>query len=58
MCRCVIGRRYEGSELRGPMSELEELLGASVLGDYIPWLDWLGRVNGVLVVSKYEVLLL
>ncbi|KAG4991616.1 hypothetical protein JHK87_025073 [Glycine soja] len=47
VCRCVIGRRYEGSELRGPMSELEELLGASVLGDYIPWLDWLGRVNGV-----------
>ncbi|CAJ1952694.1 unnamed protein product [Sphenostylis stenocarpa] len=47
VCRSVIGRRYEGSELRGPMSQLEELLGASVIGDYIPWLDWLGRVNGM-----------
>ncbi|RDX66483.1 Cytochrome P450 71A26, partial [Mucuna pruriens] len=47
VCRCVIGRRYEGSELRGPMSQLEELLGAAVLGDYIPCLDWLGRLNGV-----------
>nr|KYP61990.1 Cytochrome P450 71A6 [Cajanus cajan] len=47
VCRCVIGRRYGASELRRPMSELEELLGASVLGDYVPWLDWLGRVNGV-----------
>ena len=25
----------------------EVMLGASVLGDYIPWLHWLGRVNGV-----------
>ncbi|KAL2333080.1 hypothetical protein Fmac_014293 [Flemingia macrophylla] len=47
VCRCIVGRRYGASELRGPMSEMEELLGASVLGDYLPWLDWLGRVNGV-----------
>ncbi|KAL5143833.1 Cytochrome P450 71A26 [Glycine soja] len=47
VCRCVIGRRCDESEVRGPISEMEELLGASVLGDYIPWLHWLGRVNGV-----------
>ncbi|BAU02380.1 hypothetical protein LR48_Vigan10g086800 [Vigna angularis] len=47
VCRSVIGRRYEGSVLRGPMSMLEEFLGASVIGDYIPWLDWVGRVNGM-----------
>ncbi|RDX73307.1 Cytochrome P450 71A8, partial [Mucuna pruriens] len=29
------------------MEEMVKLLGASVLGDYIPWLDWLGRVNGM-----------
>ncbi|ESW24308.1 hypothetical protein PHAVU_004G119200 [Phaseolus vulgaris] len=47
VCRSVIGRRYEGSVLRGPMSQLEEFLGASVIGDYIPWLDWVGRINGM-----------
>jgi len=47
VCRSVIGRRYEGSVLRGPMSKLEEFLGAFVIGDYIPWLDWVGRVNGM-----------
>ncbi|KAG5007203.1 hypothetical protein JHK85_025745 [Glycine max] len=45
--RCVIGRRYGGSELREPMSQMEELYGVSVIGDYLPWFDWLGRVNGV-----------
>ena len=24
-----------------------ELLGSSVIGDFIPWLEWLGRVNGI-----------
>ncbi|XP_027357277.1 cytochrome P450 71A26-like [Abrus precatorius] len=46
----ALGRRYSGeggSKLREPMNEMVELLGVSVLGDYIPWLDWLGRVNGV-----------
>ena len=47
VCRSVIGRRYEGSVLRGAMSQLEEFLGAAVIGDYIPWLDWVGRVNGM-----------
>lgn len=47
VCRCVIGRRYGGSELREPMSQMEELYGVSVIGDYLPWFDWLGRVNGV-----------
>ncbi|XP_061361117.1 cytochrome P450 736A117-like [Gastrolobium bilobum] len=48
--QAALGRRYSGeggSKLREPMNELVELLGASVLGDYIPWLDWLSRVNGL-----------
>ena len=28
VCRCVIGRRCDESEVRGPISEMEELLGA------------------------------
>ena len=49
VCRAALGRRYSGEggrKLREPLSELVELLGASVLGDYIPWLDWLSHVNG------------
>ncbi|XP_028781795.1 cytochrome P450 71A3-like [Neltuma alba] len=47
--RVALGRKYgEGSgrkftELR---DNFGELMGSSVIGDYIPWLDWLGHVNG------------
>ncbi|RDX73308.1 Cytochrome P450 71A26, partial [Mucuna pruriens] len=50
VCRAALGRRYSGeggNKLREALSKMAELLGASVLGDYIPWLDWLGRVNGM-----------
>jgi len=50
VCRAALGRRYSGeagSKLREPLNEMMELLGASVIGDYIPWLDWLGSVNGM-----------
>ena len=50
VCRDALGRRYSGeggSKLWEPMNEMMELLGASVIGDYIPWLDWLGSVNGM-----------
>ncbi|KAJ1397224.1 Cytochrome P450 [Sesbania bispinosa] len=50
VCRATIGRRYsgeDGGKLREPVAELEVLLGASVLGDYVPWLGWLSRVNGL-----------
>ncbi|KAK8470351.1 hypothetical protein PHAVU_004G118700 [Phaseolus vulgaris] len=50
VCRAALGRRYSGeggSKLREPMDEMMELLSASVIGDYIPWLDWLGTVNGM-----------
>ncbi|KAG5007193.1 hypothetical protein AAZX31_09G129700 [Glycine max] len=50
VCRVALGRRYSGeggSNLREPMNEMMELLGSSVIGDFIPWLEWLGRVNGI-----------
>ncbi|CAJ1952702.1 unnamed protein product [Sphenostylis stenocarpa] len=49
VCRAALGRRYSGeggTKLRGPLNEMMELLGASAVGDYVPWLDWLGSVNG------------
>ncbi|KAK7319657.1 hypothetical protein RJT34_04380 [Clitoria ternatea] len=48
-CRVALGRRYrggEGIELQKLLMEFGELLGAVSIGDYIPWLDWLGYVNG------------
>jgi len=50
VCRASLGRRYSGEagcNLRGPLNEMMELVGAPVIGDYIPWLDWLGNVNGM-----------
>ncbi|KAG2384831.1 hypothetical protein LR48_Vigan10g087000 [Vigna angularis] len=50
VCRAALGRRYsrgEGSKFWEPMNEMMKLLGAPVIGDCIPWLDWVGRVNGM-----------
>ncbi|KAK7380276.1 hypothetical protein VNO78_32784 [Psophocarpus tetragonolobus] len=50
VCRAALGRRYSGeggSKLREPMNEMMELMGASIIGDFIPWLDWFGRINGM-----------
>uniref|UniRef100_A0A0R0IE90 Uncharacterized protein n=2 Tax=Glycine subgen. Soja TaxID=1462606 RepID=A0A0R0IE90_SOYBN len=50
MASVALGKRYSGEggiKLREPLNEMLELLGASVIGDFIPWLDLLGRVNGM-----------
>ncbi|KAH1233650.1 Cytochrome P450 71A8 [Glycine max] len=50
VCRAALGRRYSGeggSKLCTQINEMVELMGTPLLGDYIPWLDWLGRVNGM-----------
>ncbi|XP_008374390.2 cytochrome P450 736A117-like [Malus domestica] len=51
LCRVALGRKYSGEE-GGKMSkeiikEFVELLGTMDIGDYIPWLSWLSRVNGL-----------
>ncbi|KAF7806015.1 cytochrome P450 71A26-like [Senna tora] len=51
ICRVALGRKYSGGE-RGKkfqklLAEFGEVLGASVVGDYIPWLQWLGHMNGL-----------
>ncbi|XP_047169988.1 cytochrome P450 736A117-like [Vigna umbellata] len=48
--RAALGRRYsggEGSKFWEPMNEMMKMLGDLVIGDCIPWLDWVGRVNGM-----------
>ncbi|WJX52175.1 hypothetical protein P8452_38312 [Trifolium repens] len=50
ICRVAFGKRYyEGREmkLQEALSEFGELLGTVCIGDYIPWLDWLAKVNGI-----------
>ncbi|MCH91861.1 cytochrome P450 71A26-like [Trifolium medium] len=50
ICRVTFGKRYRegrGMKLQEVLLEFEELLGTVCIGDYIPWLDWLGKVNGV-----------
>nr|XP_027191988.1 cytochrome P450 71A3-like isoform X2 [Cicer arietinum] len=47
-CRVTLGKRYgeEGGVFPELMLEFGELLGSFFIGDYIPWLNWLGKVNG------------
>ncbi|KAK7362879.1 hypothetical protein VNO77_05004 [Canavalia gladiata] len=50
-CRVTLGRRYSGEgKERGfqqLLLEFVELVGTVSIGNYIPWLDWLSKVNGL-----------
>nr|GME13207.1 cytochrome P450 71A3-like [Ipomoea batatas] len=54
LCRVVLGRKYSSKE-RGNgekdfkllLAEFLELLGTFDVGDYIPWLSWVNRINGL-----------
>ncbi|KAM1397689.1 hypothetical protein ACFX2I_015235 [Malus domestica] len=49
-CRVALGRKYSGEggmKFEGLLREFTELLGTTNIGDYIPWLSWLSRVNGL-----------
>ncbi|XP_059657204.1 cytochrome P450 736A117-like [Cornus florida] len=51
VCRVALGRKYSGREgakkFKVLLGEFLELLGTFSVGDYIPWLSWLNRVNGL-----------
>ncbi|KAK6148276.1 hypothetical protein DH2020_019188 [Rehmannia glutinosa] len=51
ICRVALGRKYndygEDKKFKNLLLESGELLGATSLGDYIPWLGWIDRVNGL-----------
>ncbi|KAK7323262.1 hypothetical protein VNO77_26727 [Canavalia gladiata] len=50
ICRVALGRKYGGESGREGfkklLMEFTELLGSFVVGDYVPWLDWLNEVSG------------
>ncbi|KAG5522985.1 hypothetical protein RHGRI_034956 [Rhododendron griersonianum] len=57
VCRVVLGRKYGGVGGRGGgggrrgfkevLGEFVELLGVFDIGDFVPWLKGVNRVNGV-----------
>ncbi|KAM3704023.1 hypothetical protein ACJW31_04G143400 [Castanea mollissima] len=51
ICKVALGRKYgegeAGRKFKELLGELGELLGAINVGDYIPSLAWLNRVNGL-----------
>jgi hypothetical protein len=50
ICRVAFGRKYggeSGREFKKMLMEFTELLGSFIVGDYVPWLDWLTKVNGL-----------
>ncbi|KAG6404323.1 hypothetical protein SASPL_136569 [Salvia splendens] len=51
VCRAAFGRKYSeeeaGKRFMMLLKELQELLGKSIgIGEFIPWLSWINRVNG------------
>nr|WAU86915.1 birch protein [Betula platyphylla] len=51
VCRVALGRKYSAGEggmrFKELLGEFVELLGALSVGDYISWLAWVSRVNGL-----------
>jgi hypothetical protein len=49
VCRVALGRKYDGESRKGfkkLLMDFTELLGTFIVGDYVPWLDWLTHVSG------------
>ena len=51
VCRVALGKKYGegegGRKFKELLGEFTELLGVINVGDYIPWLSWVNRVNGL-----------
>ncbi|CAK9140769.1 unnamed protein product [Ilex paraguariensis] len=52
VCRVALGRKYSGGgeggrEFKEILGGFVELLGVFNVGDYIPWLSWVNRANGL-----------
>ncbi|OIT20334.1 cytochrome p450 71a2 [Nicotiana attenuata] len=49
--RVALGRKYNegesGMNAKATLEQLLELLGGFNVGDYIPWLEWLNKINGL-----------
>uniref|UniRef100_A0A1W7HBT6 Cytochrome P450 n=1 Tax=Scoparia dulcis TaxID=107240 RepID=A0A1W7HBT6_SCODU len=50
VCRSALGRKYgegdDGKRFLFLLREFLEVLGTFSIGDFVPWLSWLNRVNG------------
>ncbi|CAI9267264.1 unnamed protein product [Lactuca saligna] len=46
ICRSAMGRRHGGEKFKELFAQFVELLGVFSVGDYIPWLSWVDRLNG------------
>ncbi|KAL8529909.1 hypothetical protein ACS0TY_007106 [Phlomoides rotata] len=51
ICRAAFGRKYSETENGKKFLELKfelmEILGGFSIGEFLPWLSWISRVNGV-----------
>ncbi|CAL5441200.1 unnamed protein product [Camellia sinensis] len=51
VCRVALGRKYGGTKggrrFKELLAMIAELLGVFNVGDYIPWLAWMNRINGL-----------
>ncbi|KAG6404322.1 hypothetical protein SASPL_136568 [Salvia splendens] len=51
VCRIALGKKYsgggEGMVFGEIVDALIELLGTFSVGDYVPWLGWINRINGL-----------
>ncbi|KAF5459965.1 hypothetical protein F2P56_019869 [Juglans regia] len=52
ICRVAFGKKYNAGDQDGKkfgklLGELMKLLGTFNVGDYIPWLTWVNRINGI-----------
>ncbi|KAJ0938633.1 putative cytochrome P450 [Helianthus annuus] len=46
ICRAALGRKHGGEKFKELFAHFVELLGVFSVGDYIPWLSWVDRLNG------------
>ncbi|KVH98166.1 cytochrome P450 [Cynara cardunculus var. scolymus] len=46
ICRSALGRKHGGENFKELFVHFVELLGVFSVGDYIPWLSWVDRLNG------------
>lgn len=50
VCRAALGRKYggeSGGEFKKLLMEFTEVLGAFVVGEFVPWLDWVTHLSGL-----------
>ncbi|PSR96729.1 cytochrome P450, family 71, subfamily A protein [Actinidia chinensis var. chinensis] len=47
VCRVALGRKYGERRFKELLGEFAEYLGFFDVGDYIPWLWWVNKINGL-----------